>query len=72
MADKIDQFESVFRAAERPLFSYAPPSIVSVLVVTDGGADEGRAFAEAIRGFVAPAGLDGAAFETGVVVVVRA
>lgn len=64
MADKIDQFESVFRAAERPRFAYAPPLIERVLVVTDGGADDGRAFTEAIRTFVAPAGLDGAMFET--------
>ena len=64
MADKLDQFESVFRAADKPQFVYQPPVIEMVLVVTDADADHTRAFAQAVRGFLRPCGLDTAAFET--------
>lgn len=63
MTDKIDQFESVFRAAQMPQFAYQPPSIEKLLLVTDVDADGAQRFADAIGRYLKPSGLDAAVME---------
>ena len=41
---KIDQFESVFRSADKPLFRYDPFAVNSVLVMTDLEGEKAEAF----------------------------
>lgn len=48
----VDQFESVFRAADKPVFRHRDVKIPRVLVVTDLPADEAGAFAERVRSFL--------------------
>lgn len=61
----VDQFESVFRAAAKPVFHYASLELAKVLVVTDLPPDETSAFGERVRGFLSAAeGADEATFET--------
>ncbi|MCA9538683.1 MAG: universal stress protein [Myxococcales bacterium] len=55
---RIDQFESVFRAAAKPRFQPAPIQLGRVLVVTDLDASEGAAYTARVRGFLA--GVTGA------------
>ena len=47
---KVDQFESVFRAAAREVFQYEPLSISRVLVVCDLSGEEAAAYAAGIEG----------------------
>ncbi len=49
---KLDQFESVFRAAAKAIFEYTPVQVNSVLVVTDLGKSEARALGNQIEGFL--------------------
>lgn len=49
----LDRAESVFRAAIRPRFEYAPPHVRRVLVVTDLEPDAAGAFEEELRRFLA-------------------
>lgn len=49
---RVDQFESVFRAAARVPFHYGRPEIGKILVVADLPADEARAFARKVRDFL--------------------
>jgi hypothetical protein len=49
---KVDQFESVFRAASKTRFQYDPVQIESVLVVTDRTGDEARAVSDSLRSFL--------------------
>ncbi len=46
---KVDQFESMFRAAQREALRYERPEFDSILVVTDLDAGEAGAFTDAVR-----------------------
>lgn len=48
----IDQFESVFKASDKPGFAYEHKHIRSVLVISDMDADESEAFAGRVRSFL--------------------
>lgn len=56
---KVDQFESIFRSAAREVFRHEPPRIESVLVVTDRGAAEAKAFGDRVRAFLTVIGAGG-------------
>ncbi len=49
----IDQFESVFLAADKPVFSYQPVTIGDVVLVSDLDQAPGRALIDRCRGFLA-------------------
>lgn len=49
---KVDQFESVFRAAAKTPFHYRPVEVESVLVVTDAPEAEAHDFSERTRSFL--------------------
>ncbi len=49
----IDQFESVFLSADKPVFTYEPVTIGDVLLVSDLDEAAGRALIEKCRGFLA-------------------
>ena len=55
---RLDQFESVFRAATRQPFSYEPIEIARVLVVTDLQSDRARQFAASVRTFLSAISQD--------------
>ena len=55
---KVDQFESIFRAATREIFRYEPIAIRSVLVVTDREAEQAQAFGDEVRRFAKVLGED--------------
>lgn len=57
---KVDQFESIFRAASREVFRYEPIAIRSALVVTDLDAAGTEAFAATVRRFTKVLGGEGA------------
>ncbi len=52
---KVDQFESVFRAALKESFEYVPPKIKRVLLVSDLPEYESSQLTEAVKGFLASA-----------------
>ncbi|HIK96443.1 MAG TPA: hypothetical protein EYG03_31255 [Planctomycetes bacterium] len=52
MVDHIDEFESMFRRAERDLFCYVDIPLTSVVVVSDGGAEQANATIAATKKFV--------------------
>lgn len=52
MADRIDQFESMFRAAEKPRYQYDPPDLNRVVVLVDTPKDSAKAYAESVRSFL--------------------
>ena len=52
MVDHIDEFESIFRRAERELFQYVEVPIESVVVVSDGDQDEANATIDVMKSFV--------------------
>ena len=54
---KIDQFESVFKAAVKTVFQYQEITLTSGLVVTDLDENAASAFGERVRGFVQNVGL---------------
>ena len=49
---KVDQFESVFRAAAKTLFRYKPVEVGSVLVVSDAGEDEAQLLHDQARSYL--------------------
>lgn len=49
---RIDQFESVFKSAERTPFVYARPSVGKVMLVTDLDIPAAEGFAERVRSFL--------------------
>lgn len=49
---KVDQFESIFRAAAKTPFQYRPIEVGSVLVVSDQVEAEAGAFSERVRSFL--------------------
>lgn len=53
---KVDQYQSVFRAAEKPVFQYRPPTYAHILLATDLNAAELAAFEAQVRGFLAGMG----------------
>jgi len=55
---RVDQFESVFRAADKERFSYRRIEIQKILVVTDLDASEAAPFLERVRGYLAVLGDD--------------
>ena len=56
--NKVDQFESMFRAAGREVFRYEPTDVRSVLVVTDRDTDGAKAFGDAVRRFLGAVAAD--------------
>ena len=66
----IDQFESVFRSADKAVFVHQPVEIGSMLVVTDLPQDDAGRFADTVRGFLSVLGepaitvTSGGEFET--------
>ena len=52
----VDQFESVFRGADRRRYRYSRPEVQRVLVVTDLEGDEKAAFERSLRGFLVEVG----------------
>ena len=52
MVDHIDEFESIFRRAERDLFRYVDIPVSSVVVVSDGGAEQADATIADTKQFV--------------------
>ena len=49
---KVDQFESVFKAAVKTLFAYEPAALRSALLLTDLDAEPAQAFGERVRRFL--------------------
>ncbi len=61
----VDQFESAFRAAAKPIFRHRDIELERVLVVTDLPPDEAHGFGERIRAFLTHAsGADEARYDT--------
>ena len=52
MPDRIDEFESVFRSADKPLFHLAPPPVRRALVLSDRGPGDADAFEDRVRRYV--------------------
>ena len=68
---RVDQFESAFRAADKPVFEFLQPVVERVLVVTDLRGASAIAFRDQVRGFLAVLGNgvqwdldDGDSFDT--------
>lgn len=57
---KIDQFESVFRSADKPLFRYDPFVVNSVLVMTDLEGETAEAFSALAGKYLGVSGEEGA------------
>ncbi|MBW2736379.1 MAG: hypothetical protein JRH20_28665, partial [Deltaproteobacteria bacterium] len=55
---QIDQFESIFKAADKTLFAYKPVEINSVLVVSDLDDYETRLFGDHLRAYLEVLGDD--------------
>ncbi len=49
---KVDQFESVFKAAQRNPYQYKPTAVERVMVLTDLAAPEAAIFGERVRSFL--------------------
>jgi hypothetical protein len=49
---KVDQFESVFKAAQRNPYEYKPTAVERVMVLTDLAAPEAAVFGERVRSFL--------------------
>jgi nucleotide-binding universal stress UspA family protein len=52
MTDKVDQFESTFRAAVKEVYTYRPPELRKVLVVTDLDREAAATFGDGCRKFL--------------------
>ncbi len=52
MPDRIDQFESVFRAAEKPRFMYRRPELARVVVLVDRAKGDSSDYVDAARSFL--------------------
>ena len=53
---KVDQFESAFRAADKPVFEFLQPVVERALVVTDLRSADATAFRDQVRDFLAVLG----------------
>ena len=49
---RVDQFESVFKAADKPVFTYQREAVRRVLLVTDLDPEESQSFSQRVRGFL--------------------
>ena len=52
MPDRIDEFESIFRSADKPTFHFAPPQVEKILLMSDLSGQEAQRFEERVRQFV--------------------
>jgi len=52
MPAHIDEFESIFRSADKPSFHFAPPRVEKILLMSDLSGQEVRTFEERMRQFV--------------------
>ncbi len=55
---RLDEFESLFRAARRERFVLDVPRVRDVLLITDLAPQEGARLQEALQGWIGPLGLD--------------
>ena len=63
---RVDQFESVFRSADKPHFHYAPAVFSRVMLITDLDEEPARAYERTLRAFLPPdAGAGGWSTLTG-------
>lgn len=60
----VDQFESVFRSADKPIFHPADVELSSVLVVSDFAANAAEGFTSAVRRFLHGLDREGLVWET--------
>ena len=49
---QVDQFESVFRSAYKAVFTYNPVKLRSILLVTDLGGPDARAYLDKVKAFI--------------------
>ena len=52
MPDRIDDFESVFRSADKATYRFAPPAVRRALVLSDSSGDDADAFEVRVRAYV--------------------
>ena len=52
MPDRIDEFESVFRSADKPAFHFDPPKIEKLLLLTDLKTPEAQQFEDRLKKFI--------------------
>ena len=52
MPDRIDEFESIFRSADKPIFHFEPPEVGKILLMSDLSGREAQTFEERLRQFV--------------------
>jgi hypothetical protein len=63
MADRIDQFESVFRAAEKSRYVYSRPELNRVVVLVDTPVAQGQDYARSVRGFLEASDIEPGEFQ---------
>ena len=56
---RIDQFESVFKSADKPVFRYEPFAVGSALAVTDLDGDGAESFRSLVRKYLGASGEEG-------------
>ncbi len=52
MPDRIDEFESIFRSADKPVFHFEPPNVRKILLMSDLSGNDAQTFEERVRHFV--------------------
>ena len=52
MPDRIDEFESIFRSADKPVFHFSPPKVEKILLMSDLSGQDAQRFEERVRQFV--------------------
>lgn len=52
MTDRIDEFESIFRSADKPVFHFAPPKVEKILLMSDLSGQEAQRFEARLQQFV--------------------
>ncbi len=58
MSDRIDQFESVFKSAEKARYQYDPPLLERVAVLVDTARESSNAYVESARSYLAASNID--------------
>ncbi|GJM26116.1 MAG: hypothetical protein DHS20C16_25310 [Phycisphaerae bacterium] len=58
MPDRIDQFESVFKAAEKARYHYDPPLLDRVVVLVDTPKADSSAYVETVRAFLKTSNIE--------------
>ena len=56
---RIDQFESVFKSADKPVFRYEPFAVGSALALTDLDGDGAESFSALVRKYLDASGVEG-------------